>query len=91
MPSRRSSDMQFCLGAQFLDLFSLKDAPGADDEGIDRGSGEVKLGASLLWTSICDDDKMDDVTIRTRTGMHTLPFAKKLEILEYTFNQARRL
>ena len=23
----------------------------------------MKLGASLLWTSICDDDKMDDVTI----------------------------
>ena len=36
--------MQFCLGGQLLDLFSLKDAPGADDEGIDRENGEVKLG-----------------------------------------------
>ena len=36
--------MQFCLGGQLLDSFSLKDAPGADDEGNDRGSGEVKLG-----------------------------------------------
>ena len=51
----------------------------------------MKLGASLLWTSICDDDKMDDVTFRTRAGMHTLPFEKKLEILGYTFKQARRL
>ena len=37
--------MQLCLGGQLLDPFSLEDAPGADGEGIDRGGGEVKLGA----------------------------------------------
>ena len=35
MPSRRSSDMQFRLGGQLLDPFSVKNVPGADDEGID--------------------------------------------------------
>ena len=37
--------MQFCLGGQLLDPFLLKDTHGADDERIDRGSGEVKLRA----------------------------------------------
>ena len=62
----------------------MEDAPEADDEGIDRGGGEVKLGAQTSKSVM-------EVTIRTRTGMHTLPSEKKLEILEYTFNQARRL
>ena len=76
--------MQFCLGGQLLNPFSLKDAPGADDEGLDRGGGEVKLGAQTSKSVV-------DVMIRIRTGMYTLPFEKKFKILGYTFNQARRL
>ena len=34
---------------------------------------------------------MDDIRIRTSTGLHTLPFEKKFKILGYTFNQARRM
>ena len=37
--------MQFYVGRQLLDHVSLKDAPGADDEGFDRGRGEVDPGA----------------------------------------------
>ena len=41
MRRKRPSDMQLCVGGQFLDFVSLKDAPGADDEGVDRGGGEM--------------------------------------------------
>ena len=45
---KRSSDMQLYVGGQFLDFVSLKDAPGADDEGVDRGGGE--MGPNLqVW------------------------------------------
>ena len=44
----------------------------------------MKLGAQTSKSVV-------HVTIRTRTGMHTLPFEKKFKILGYNFNQARRL
>ena len=45
--SRRTSasDMQFHVDRQLLDHVSLKDASGADDEGLDGGGGEVGPGA----------------------------------------------
>ena len=70
----------FNHGSQVL-LLSL---PGSDDEGFDRGSGEMGRGAktrSLWWTRTCPDEKMEDMLIRTRTGRHKLPFEKKCKIL----------
>ena len=46
--------------------------------------------ASLWWTSSHADEKMDDMTTRTRTRLHKLPFEKKVKTLGYTFNQTRR-
>ena len=46
--------------------------------------------ASLWWTSSHADEKMDDMTTRTRTRLHKLPFEKKFKTLGYTFNQTRR-
>ena len=83
----------FYVGGELLDSVSLKDAPGADDEGLDRGSGEVGFGAkiaSLWWPSISADDRMDDMKSWTRTRLHKLPFEKKFKILGHTFDQARR-
>ena len=92
MPRRRSLNLQFCGCGQALDPVSLEDAPGADDEGFDRGGGEVGPnqqvcgGHALMLTR-----KMGDTRIRTSTGLHTLPFEKKFKFLGYTFNHARRM
>ena len=34
-----------CADNNWMDHVSLKDAPGTDDDGLDRGSGEMGLGA----------------------------------------------
>ena len=77
----------FFVGGQALDSFSLKDAPGADDELVGRsgGVGPGSRRASLWWTSTWADERVDDIKIRTETGLHKLPFSSL-----YTFNQAGR-
>ena len=62
LPRRRSLNLQLCVGGQALDPVSLEDAPGADDEGLDRGGGEVgpnlqvsggqALTLSKRWTTL---------------------------------------
>ena len=94
LPRRRSLNLQLCVDGQALDPVSLEGAPGADDEGLDRGGGEVGLEpkpARLWWTRTHADEKMDDIRIRTSTGLHKLPFEKKFKFLGYTFNQVRRM
>ena len=52
---------------------------GADDEGLDRGGGEVGLEpkpATLWWRSTYADEMMEDIEIRTSTRQHKLPFEK---------------
>ena len=41
MPKRRTSNLQFYVGGHLLEALSLKDVLGADDDGLDRGGGEV--------------------------------------------------
>ena len=33
-----------------------------------------------MWTSTFPDEKVDDMTIKTRTGLHKLPFEEKFVI-----------
>ena len=52
--------MQFYVGRQVLDHVSLKDAPGADDDGLE-------------WTDTYASEMTEDSTICTRTGRHRIP------------------
>ena len=69
----------------------FEDAPGADDERIGRGRGVVTWkknqqaddGQTYMLTR-----KTGDTLMRTRAGVHKLPFEKKFEILCCTLNPA---
>ena len=39
---------------------------------------------SQWWTCTCADEMMDDIEIRTSTGLHKLPIEKKFKILGQT-------
>ena len=83
------------MDGHLWDPISLKDAPGAGDERFHRGSGGLGPGTrtskSVVDKYRLEEEKMDNMTIRTRTGLHKFPFGKKFKILGYTFNQAGRM
>ena len=66
------------MDGHLWDPISLKDAPGAGDEGFHRGSEGLGPGTRTS-KSVVDkyrlaEEKMDNMTIRTRTGLHKFPF-----------------
>ena len=71
------------MGGQLWDPVSLEDAPGAGDGGIHRRSGELGPGTRTS-KSVVDkyrlaEEKMDKMTIRTRTGLHKISVREEVQ------------
>ena len=75
MPRRTSSNLLFNVAHNNWILSHSKTDDYDLIEEAERWDLEPRL-ASLWWTSTCADERMDDITISTRTGQHRIPFVR---------------
>ena len=87
-----SSDVQLYMGGHLSDSPLLTDAPGAVDEGLDRGGGEVGPGAQNH--QVCGEQALvlEDGRHKDQDEHRAAQTAVREEVQDpgYTFNQVGR-